>query len=245
MTAQLYQDVISQKSYSILEGVFLSELDDAIFQLIQQDYPQAQESDFISYEGLTNYRMTHLNQMIEKANDQNKKIQEAVHESKSHITLSTMDNHSQWNEKLTFGQKIADNVARFGGSWTFIISFVLILFIWIGLNGLHLLGVNFDPYPFILLNLVLSTVAAIQAPLIMMSQNRASDCDRFQAKNDYEVNLKSEAEIRALNEKLDHILNQDQADFLEIQKLQSEMLVSISIQLADLQRQERNQSRLE
>lgn len=145
MTAQLYQDVISQKSYSILEGVFLSELDDAIFQLIQQDYPQAQESDFISYEGLTNYRMTHLNQMIEKANDQNKKIQEAVHESKSHITLSTMDNHSQWNEKLTFGQKIADNVARFGGSWTFIISFVLILFIWIGLNGLHLLGVNFDP----------------------------------------------------------------------------------------------------
>lgn len=70
-----------------------------------------------------------------------------------------MDNHSQWNEKLTFGQKIADNVARFGGSWTFIISFVLILFIWIGLNGLHLLGVNFDPYPFILLNLVLSTVA--------------------------------------------------------------------------------------
>ena len=156
-----------------------------------------------------------------------------------------MDNHSQWNEKLTFGQKIADNVARFGGSWTFIISFVLILFIWIGLNGLHLLGVNFDPYPFILLNLVLSTVAAIQAPLIMMSQNRASDYDRFQAKNDYEVNLKSEAEIRALNEKLDHILNQDQADFLEIQKLQSEMLVSISIQLADLQRQERNQSRLE
>lgn len=101
------------------------------------------------------------------------------------------------------------------------------------------------PYPFILLNLVLSTVAAIQAPLIMMSQNRASDYDRFQAKNDYEVNLKSEAEIRALNEKLDHILNQDQADFLEIQKLQSEMLVSISIQLADLQRQERNQSRLE
>ena len=136
-------------------------------------------------------------------------------------------------------------MARFGGSWTFIISFVLILFIWIGLNGLHLLGVNFDPYPFILLNLVLSTVAAIQAPLIMMSQNRASDYDRFQAKNDYEVNLKSEAEIRALNEKLDHILNQDQADFLEIQKLQSEMLVSISIQLADLQRQERNQSRLE
>ena len=88
-------------------------------------------------------------------------------------------------------------------------------------------------------------MAALQAPVIMMSQNRASDYDRFQAKNDYEVNLKSEAEIRALNEKLDHILNQDQADFLEIQKLQSEMLVSISIQLADLQRQERNQSRLE
>jgi uncharacterized membrane protein len=239
MTDQLYQDLISQKSYTILEGVFLSELDDSIFKLIQADYPQAKESDFISYEGLTNYRMTHLKRMIEKANDQNKKIQDTVHASKMQETISAMDMHSQWNEKLTFGQKVADNVARFGGSWTFIISFILILAVWTFVNGIHLFGVGFDPYPFILLNLVLSTVAAIQAPLIMMSQNRASDYDRFQAKNDYDVNLKSEAEVRALNEKLDHLLNQDQADFLEIQKLQSEMLVSISIQLAELQKQHR------
>ncbi|MGC4387798.1 DUF1003 domain-containing protein, partial [Streptococcus suis] len=102
----------------------------------------------------------------------------------------------------TFGQKIADAVARFGGSWTFIICFVHLMIICMALNVIKPFGIVFDAYPFILLNLALSTIAAIQAPLIMMSQNRASDYDRLQARNDFLVNQKSEEEIRLLHEKL-------------------------------------------
>ena len=115
--------------------------------------------------------------------------------------------------------------------------------IWMLINVLHPFGWIFDPYPFILLNLALSTIAAIQAPLIMMSQNRAADYDRLQARNDFNVNMESEREIRLLHTKIDHMVQQDQTDLLEIQKLQTELLVSLSNQVAQL-RQEMNQERM-
>ncbi len=115
--------------------------------------------------------------------------------------------------------------------------------IWMLINVLHTFGWNFDPYPFILLNLALSTIAAIQAPLIMMSQNRAADYDRLQARNDFNVNMESEREIRLLHTKIDHMVQQDQTDLLEIQKLQTELLVSLSNQVTQL-RQELNQERM-
>ncbi len=115
--------------------------------------------------------------------------------------------------------------------------------IWMLINVLHPFGWIFDPYPFILLNLALSTIAAIQAPLIMMSQNRAADYDRLQARNDFNVNMESEREIRLLHTKIDHMVQQDQTDLLEIQKLQTELLVSLSNQVSQL-RQELNQERM-
>ncbi len=128
-------------------------------------------------------------------------------------------------------------MARFGGSWTFIISFIVFMAVWMLINIIQPFGIAFDKYPFILLNLALSTIAAIQAPLIMMSQNRASDYDRLQAKNDYNVNKVSEEEIRFLHKKLDHLVQQDQSDLLEIQKLQTEMLASVTNQVVDLKEQ--------
>ena len=128
-------------------------------------------------------------------------------------------------------QKVADEVARFGGSWTFILSFVAFMAIWMGLNVVQPFGIAFDKYPFILLNLALSTLAAVQAPLIMMSQNRASDYDRLQARNDYHVNTQSKEEIRLLHEKIDHLVQQDQSDLLTIQKLQTEMIMGVSQQV--------------
>jgi uncharacterized membrane protein len=107
-------------------------------------------------------------------------------------------------EARTFGQRIADQVAYWGGSWPFIISFAGLMAVWIGFNIAAAAG-SFDPYPFILLNLVLSTLAAIQAPIIMMSQNRQASRDRLQALHDYEVNLKAEMEIVALHDKLDRL----------------------------------------
>ena len=114
------------------------------------------------------------------------------------------------------------------------------MIIWILINSLSLFGIKFDPFPFILLNLFLSMIAAIQAPLIMMSQNRSAAHDRVEAKNDYHVNLKSEEEIRYIHSKLDHLIQQDQPNNMEIQKLQLEMLASIEYELSELRRTSNN-----
>jgi len=121
---------------------------------------------------------------------------------------------------VTMGQRVADKVAAFGGSWRFIISFGVILVLWIIANAVVFHNKGFDPYPFILLNLILSCLAALQAPVIMMSQNRQEEKDRQRARNDYMVNLKSELEIRMLHEKLDHLMIRQQQDIIEMQKEQ-------------------------
>ena len=116
---------------------------------------------------------------------------------------------------LSFGERLADRVASFGGSWTFIIIFGAALVAWVTLNTAILASGAFDPYPYILLNLFLSMIAAIQAPIIMMSQNRQAAKDRLQANHDYEVNLKAEIEILALHEKLDELRNKDMAELIK------------------------------
>ena len=130
-------------------------------------------------------------------------------------------------EILTRGQKISDKVARFGGSWAFIISFFIILFLWIMFNTIAPIGDDFDPYPFILMNLILSCIAALQAPIIMMSQNRQEEKDRKRSENDYLINLKAELEIRALNQKIDLLLEEQIKILFESQAQQLELLKSI------------------
>jgi uncharacterized membrane protein len=127
-----------------------------------------------------------------------------------------------------FGQRVADRIADVGGSWTFIIGFVVVLLSWIGINALFLSKSRaFDPYPFILLNLVLSCVAALQAPIIMMSQKRQEEKDRKRARNDYMVNLKAELEVRALHEKINLLLSEQMKSLFEVQKKQMEILDEI------------------
>lgn len=136
---------------------------------------------------------------------------------------SLRDPNTAFDENLTFGQRLADKVAVFGGSWTFIIIFGVTLLLWAGLN-LALAQRAFDPYPFIFLNLMLSMLAAIQAPLIMMSQNRQSAKDRSDAAHDYEVNLKAEIEIMALHDKLDQMRTQQLEAMLAQQQEQIGLL---------------------
>jgi uncharacterized membrane protein len=124
----------------------------------------------------------------------------------------------------SFGERVADNVARFGGSWTFIASFGLFLALWVVSNVWLLRTHPFDPYPFIFLNLLLSMLAALQAPVIMMSQNRQAAVDRLRAQNDYEVNIKSELEILQVHEKLNQLREQDWATLVELQNRQIAML---------------------
>ena len=128
---------------------------------------------------------------------------------------------------LTFGQRVADRIAAIGGSWKFIISFGITLFVWISINSVVLLTRPFDPYPYILLNLVLSCLAAIQAPIIMMSQNRQESRDRLHAMRDYQVNLKAELEIRHLNQKIDHLMCHQWERLVEIQQIQIDLIREI------------------
>jgi uncharacterized membrane protein len=166
-----------------------------------------------------------LKKSIEKMNATEKHVLQHLQEAE---TISRNIN-TDIEEKLTFGQKIADKVAAFGGSWPFIIIFLCVLVAWISLNVLVALNHQkpFDPYPFILLNLVLSMLAALQAPVIMMSQNRQSAHDRIDANHDYEVNLKAELEIIALHQKIDELRDQQWQQLMGIQQLQLEKLLEL------------------
>lgn len=139
-------------------------------------------------------------------------------------------NNIEFDENIdtrTFGQSVADRVATFGGSWTFIISFLIFITLWISINVVLVIKNPFDPYPFILLNLILSCIAALQAPIIMMSQNRQEEKDRARAIRDFQINMKAEKEIRILQQKLDHILKHQHQELIEIQNNQIELLKNI------------------
>jgi uncharacterized membrane protein len=141
--------------------------------------------------------------------------------------LLSKDLEEELSKGLTPAQRVADRIATFGGSWTFIGFFFLFLLLWMAINIFVLVKKPFDPYPFILLNLILSCLAAIQAPVIMMSQNRKEEKDRKRSQNDYKVNLKAELEIKLLNEKIDHMIIHQNQRLLEIQQLQTDYLDDI------------------
>lgn len=162
------------------------------------------------------------------------KLHEIVERSieEQNLLMQNLDNPPI--ESLTFGQRISDKVARFGGSWKFIIVFSAILFVWICFNVLAIKSLQFDPYPFILMNLVLSCIAALQAPIIMMSQNRQEEKDRKQNENDYMVNLKAEMQIRSLHEKMDLLEEQQIKTLFDTQAKQFELLAAIDKKLDQL-----------
>lgn len=160
---------------------------------------------------------------LEKLTDIEKKIIASLVKKKS----IAKNINKEVDDQRTWGEKIADKVATFGGSWTFIIIFAAVLTAWIILNSFILLNRAFDPYPYILLNLFLSMTAALQAPIIMMSQNRQSARDRLDASHDYEVNMKAEMEIRFLHEKLDDLREEKWLQLVEMQQKQIELLNDI------------------
>ena len=227
MQVKRVQDYISKEWFDETDGSYFERLNSRLQVLLKKDYPDLQGHDFISNISLLDYRLVFLDEVIANANEKNEHVRETVHDVTKSLLYEDQDIQEQLDSRITFGQKVADEVARFGGSWTFILSFVAFMAIWMGLNVVQ----PFGKYPFILLNLALSTLAAVQAPLIMMSQNRASDYDRLQARNDYHVNTQSKEEIRLLHEKIDHLVQQDQSDLLTIQKLQTEMIMGVSQQV--------------
>jgi uncharacterized membrane protein len=170
---------------------------------------------------------SYLQELLDTENKHLAKLHEIVKKAiEEEQLLSAELGERQSSVKLTFGDQLADKVALFGGSWKFIIWFLSVMMIWIGINTVVLLK-GFDPYPFILLNLLLSCIAALQAPIIMMSQNRKEAKDRQRAENDYLINLKAELEIRSLNQKMDLSLVDQFKHLCDIQQKQIELLMRI------------------
>ena len=169
--------------------------------------------------------------LLKTEDEQLTKLQQIVQQAIAEEKLIVENLLHQPNEVISRGQSISDKVATFGGSWKFIISFSVILSIWILFNTLSPNIDKFDPYPFILMNLVLSAIAALQAPIIMMSQNRKEEKDRKRSENDYLINIKAELEVRSLHQKID-LLIEDQIKILfDSQAKQLEILNRIEDKL--------------
>ena len=168
-----------------------------------------------------------INNIVTAKTEQIKKLQEIVKRSIEDESLIINNLLNPPKEFITRGQSISDHVAKFGGSWAFIISFFIVLIVWILFNTLTPVRDNFDPYPFILMNLILSCIAALQAPIIMMSQNRQEEKDRKRSENDYLVNMKAELEIQALNQKIDLLIAVQVQTLFESQEKQLEILKKI------------------
>ena len=200
----------------------------AISDLIQKSVPGWGPQGMICLSCLNRFRSEFVRDEMEKERGELSALETEVLESIHENELIAENINRQFDRQLTLGERIADKVAEFGGSWVFIIFFFCVMAVWITVNSLYFLLRPFDPYPFILFNLVLSMLAAIQAPIIMMSQNRQEDRDRLRAENDYKVNLKAELEIRALGEKMDQLLHNQWVRLLEIQQIQMEMLEDLT-----------------
>lgn len=200
----------------------------AIVEQIKTAYPDWKPEGYICQNDLNKFRMEYIQNLLESEKGELTSLDHEVLESlQRHETLSS-NVDAEFEKDLPPGEKMADGLASFGGSWTFIIIFASILFVWIALNSVLLLKRPFDPYPFILLNLVLSCLAAIQAPVIMMSQNRQEAKDRLRSQHDYRVNLKAELEIRQLHDKIDHLLSHQWERLVEIQQIQVELLSELA-----------------
>ena len=195
---------------------------------ISNDFPDYSPNDYICPTDLSKYRMQYVQASLKSEKGEVTDLESELIKSMQHHELITKDVDTTLDQEWTFGERLADKIATFGGSWTFLICFAIFLAIWIIINTVVMVAHPADPYPFILLNLILSCIAAIQAPVIMMSQNRQETKDRLRSENDYQINLKAELEIQHLHEKLDHLLMHQWDRLAEIQEMQLDLLSEMS-----------------
>jgi uncharacterized membrane protein len=199
-----------------------------VVEVIREQFPQWSSEGFICRPDLAVFRTRYIERMVASERGELTALEDEVVRSLREHEVLTSNTEVVFERGLTFGQRLADRMAAFGGSWTFLMLFALFMTVWIGANSVALLTRPFDPYPYILLNLILSCIAAVQAPVIMMSQNRQEAKDRARGQHDYQVNLKAELEIRHLHEKMDHLLSRQWERLIEIQQVQLDLLTELS-----------------
>lgn len=218
---------ICGKSLPSRELVPAAAVRDVISAEIVRDHPQWSAESFICRPDLARYRTNYVHSLLETERGELTSLEREVLLSiRDHELLAT-NVDAQFEGEWSLGERLADRIATFGGSWAFLISFGTFLVLWIAINTVVLVVRPPDPYPFILLNLVLSCLAAIQAPIIMMSQNRQEAKDRLRSQHDYQVNLKAELEIRHLHDKVDHLLSHQWDRLAQIQEIQLDILSEV------------------
>ena len=207
----------------IMSGTMLSE---NTSDFITTQNPEWTHESFICHSCLNKLRAHQVELLIEEEKGKLSRLEKQVFKSMREQEILSENYLEEYDEQLSFGQRVADRIAQIGGSWPFIIGFLSFLAIWITFNTSFFTKSPFDPFPYILLNLMLSCLAALQAPVIMMSQGRQSVKDRLKAEMDYQVNLKAELQTRALNRKMDQFMTQQWQRLIEIQQLQTQIMGS-------------------
>ena len=215
---------ISKQEMARKNLIEIGTLRPALAEHIRNDFPDLPDHALISLKELARYRTRYVEEILREEHGEYTDLDREVAESIARQETIAENVEDDFEEHRTLGERLSDNLARFGGSWAFLISFGAVLVIWMAINVVLGEGKAFDVYPFILLNLVLSCLAAVQAPIIMMSQRRQETKDRLRSLNDYQVNLKAELEIRHLHEKMDHLVMRQWQRLAEIQQVQLEML---------------------
>jgi uncharacterized membrane protein len=215
---------ISGRKYRKRQLVRIDSLRPSLAERIQRDYPDLPTNAKISYGELARYQMLYVEELLQQEHGEFSELDRQVAQSIASQDTIAENTEEEYDEHRTFGEKLSDQLASFGGSWAFLITFGVVLAVWMAFNIYQGDKEAFDPYPFILLNLVLSCLAAIQAPVIMMSQKRQEEKDRQRSFNDYRVNLKAELEIRHLHEKIDYLISKQWQRLSEIQQVQIEMM---------------------
>jgi len=214
---------ITGRPHSRRDLIPLSEVRPTLADRIRRDHPALAEDALISKHEVAAERIRYVEEMLRTEHGELTELERQVAASIAAQDTIAANVENQWQERRSIGEILSDHLASFGGSWAFLIAFAIVLVVWMLFNAA--LGTRaFDPYPFILLNLALSCLAAVQAPIIMMSQRRQETKDRLRALNDYQVNLKAELEVRHLHEKLDHLMSRQWQRLAEIQALQLEIM---------------------
>jgi uncharacterized membrane protein len=219
--------IICGKDRPARESIRLDVVRPNLLERIRQEHPDLPADGYICQDDLDDFRSRYVSDLLTNERGELSKLEEDVVKSLSDHDIIAENVEDELDEGRTLGERMSDHLANFGGSWTFISLFGAVLVVWMIFNVIVATADRFDPYPYILLNLVLSCLAAIQAPIIMMSQKRQEAKDRSRSENDYRVNLKAELEIRHLHEKIDHILTRQWERLAEIQQIQLEIMKDV------------------
>jgi uncharacterized membrane protein len=195
-----------------------------VAEIIRKKNPDWKGAGYICLADLHRFRIEYIESLLETERGELSSLEKKVVESMKGQEILSENINTPFERELSFGERLSDRIAEFGGSWGFLIFFSLFLATWIAINTYALFTKPFDPYPYIFLNLIFSCMSAIQAPIILMSQKRQDAKDRLRSEYDYQVSLKAEMEIRHLNEKMDHLLMRQWQRLMELQKIQVQIL---------------------